>query len=103
MILASKAGVMQFAEGQAVTDPGFTFRMAVGENVRGVEKFHVAQSANGAMTVCPNNAHPKALLMKSALGRDRRVSSLRTGFLRNPNVLVHKQTLRFADFDGETQ
>src|SRR5882724_9396737 len=62
-----EGGVMQLAEGQAVADPGFTFRMAVGEDVRGVEKLHVAQSANGAVAVSANDAHPKALLMKSAL------------------------------------
>jgi len=58
-----EGGVMQFAEGQAVANPWFTFRMAVGENVRGVEEFHMAQSANGAVAVSANDAHPKALLV----------------------------------------
>lgn len=66
--VAVERGMVQLAKGQAVGNRRFTFRMAIGEDVRAVEQLPMTKTANCArFSVRPEHSCAKAMLMKSLL------------------------------------
>src|ERR1700693_2216674 len=61
--------MMEFAESQAIRNRWVALGMAIREDVRGIEKFEVSESADRAASlVCANYSNPKTGLMEALLG-----------------------------------